>query len=81
MSGGLEGEARGVKPDVIIKSVSAPHESGKSGRRGHAALNTGYCRASGFGLVTSVERGDMKMIGVILGKDPASARDQRKRRW
>jgi D-alanyl-D-alanine carboxypeptidase len=77
MSGGLEGWVRGVKPDKIIKSASSSHDSGKSGRHGHAALNTGYGRSAGFNQVTSVERNGNQIIAVILGENSARARDHR----
>ena len=44
---------------------------------GANGIKTGYTRASGYNLVTSVERGDKTMIAVILGEDSARARDQR----
>jgi D-alanyl-D-alanine carboxypeptidase len=44
---------------------------------GANGIKTGYTKASGFNLVTSVERGDKQMIAVILGEDSARARDQR----
>ena len=44
---------------------------------GANGIKTGYTRASGFNLVTTVERGDKQMIAVILGEDSARARDQR----
>lgn len=44
---------------------------------GANGIKTGYTRASGFNLVTSVERGDKQMIAVILGEDSARARDAR----
>jgi D-alanyl-D-alanine carboxypeptidase len=44
---------------------------------GANGIKTGYTKASGFNLVTSVERGDKRMIAVILGEDSARARDAR----
>lgn len=44
---------------------------------GANGIKTGYTRASGFNLVTSVERNGKTMIAVILGEDSARARDQR----
>jgi D-alanyl-D-alanine carboxypeptidase len=44
---------------------------------GANGIKTGYTKASGFNLVTSVERGDKQMIAVILGEDSARARDAR----
>lgn len=43
---------------------------------GADGIKTGYIRASGFNLVTSVTRGDMRLIGVVLGGYSSSARDQ-----
>ena len=44
---------------------------------GANGIKTGYTRASGFNLVTSVERNGKQMIAVILGEDSARARDAR----
>ncbi len=44
---------------------------------GANGIKTGYTKASGFNLVTSVERDGKQMIAVILGEDSARARDQR----
>jgi D-alanyl-D-alanine carboxypeptidase len=44
---------------------------------GANGIKTGYTRASGFNLVTSVERNGKTMIAVILGEDSARARDAR----
>jgi D-alanyl-D-alanine carboxypeptidase len=44
---------------------------------GANGMKTGYTRASGYNLVTSVERDGKQMIAVILGEDSARARDQR----
>ena len=44
---------------------------------GANGIKTGYTRASGFNLVTSVERDGKQMIAVILGEDSARARDAR----
>lgn len=43
---------------------------------GADGIKTGYIRASGYNLVTSVTRGDTRLIGVILGGYSSSARDQ-----
>jgi D-alanyl-D-alanine carboxypeptidase len=40
-------------------------------------IKTGYTRASGFNLVTSVKRGDRQIVAVVLGGDTGKARDQR----
>jgi D-alanyl-D-alanine carboxypeptidase len=44
---------------------------------GANGIKTGYTRASGFNLVTSVDRNGKSLIAVILGEDSARARDQR----
>ena len=44
---------------------------------GANGIKTGYTRASGFNLVTSVERDGKQIIAVILGEDSARARDAR----
>ncbi|MGL4491034.1 MAG: D-alanyl-D-alanine carboxypeptidase family protein [Rhizobiaceae bacterium] len=44
---------------------------------GADGIKTGYTRASGFNLVTSVSRDGKLLIAVILGEDSARARDQR----
>lgn len=44
---------------------------------GADGLKTGYTRASGFNLVTSVQRSGRSVIGVVLGEDSARVRDQR----
>ena len=40
-------------------------------------IKTGYTRASGYNLVTSVERANRKMIAVVLGGSSGRARDQK----
>ena len=42
-------------------------------------IKTGYIRASGFNLITSLTRGDRKIVGVVLGGRTAAARDARMR--
>ncbi len=43
---------------------------------GADGIKTGYIRASGFNLVTSVERGRTRLVGVVLGGRTGAARDQ-----
>lgn len=43
---------------------------------GADGLKTGYIRASGFNLVTSAQRGDRRLIGVVMGGISPSSRDQ-----
>jgi D-alanyl-D-alanine carboxypeptidase len=40
-------------------------------------IKTGYTRASGFNLVSSVKRGNRQIIAVVLGGDSGKARDQK----
>src|SRR5215203_2314808 len=42
-------------------------------------IKTGYTRASGFNLVTSMRRGNRHIVGVVLGGASAGARDARMR--
>jgi D-alanyl-D-alanine carboxypeptidase len=42
-------------------------------------IKTGYTRASGFNLVTSVRRGNRHIVAVVLGGSSAGARDERMR--
>jgi D-alanyl-D-alanine carboxypeptidase len=44
---------------------------------GADGIKTGYINASGFNLVTSVERGGRRLIGVVLGGGTARWRDDR----
>jgi D-alanyl-D-alanine carboxypeptidase len=42
-------------------------------------IKTGYTRASGFNLVSSVHRGERRIVAVVLGGTSSSARDARMR--
>ena len=42
-------------------------------------IKTGYTRASGFNLVSSVHRGDRRIVAVVLGGTSSGARDARMR--
>lgn len=44
---------------------------------GANGIKTGYTRASGFNLVTSVEKNGRLLVGVVLGEDTAVVRDRR----
>lgn len=44
---------------------------------GASGIKTGYTKASGFNLVTSVERTGRLVIAVVMGEDTAQIRDQR----
>ncbi|MDH5187934.1 MAG: D-alanyl-D-alanine carboxypeptidase [Rhodospirillaceae bacterium] len=43
---------------------------------GTDGIKTGYIRASGFNLVTSVNRGDRRLVGVVLGGNSAKERNK-----
>ncbi len=42
-------------------------------------IKTGYIRASGFNLVTSVRRGNRHLVAVVMGGSSAGSRDERMR--
>ena len=44
--------------------------------KGTDGIKTGYIRASGFNLTTSAARGGRRMIGVVMGANSGSARNQ-----
>ncbi len=44
--------------------------------KGVDGIKTGYTRASGFNLVTSVERGNRKIVAVVIGGETGGARDK-----
>jgi D-alanyl-D-alanine carboxypeptidase len=44
--------------------------------RGADGVKTGFINASGFNLVTSAQRGNKRLIGVVLGGRTAAGRDQ-----
>lgn len=44
--------------------------------KGTDGIKTGYIRASGFNLVTSVNRGDRRLIGVVFGGKTAKKRNR-----
>lgn len=44
--------------------------------KGANGIKTGYTRASGFNLATSVRRGDKHLVGVILGEDSGKLRNR-----
>jgi D-alanyl-D-alanine carboxypeptidase len=67
----------GLKQVTIAGRTITGHNKALDMIAGANGIKTGYTRASGFNLVTSVERGDKQMIAVILGEDSARARDAR----
>lgn len=62
--------------DVAGRTVTG-HNKALDMVPGANGIKTGYTRASGFNLVTSVERNGRLVVGVILGEDSAKARDGR----
>lgn len=44
---------------------------------GADGLKTGFVNASGFNLVTSASRGDVKLVGIVMGGKTAQSRDQK----
>src|SRR5206468_3037981 len=47
--------------------------------QGVDGIKTGYTRASGFNLVSSVRRGDRHLVAVVLGGSSGGARDAKMR--
>jgi len=43
---------------------------------GTTGLKTGYTRASGFNLIATVERGEVSLIGIVMGGRSAARRDR-----
>jgi D-alanyl-D-alanine carboxypeptidase len=67
----------GLKQFNVAGRTVTGHNKSLDMIAGANGIKTGYTKASGFNLVTSVERGDKQMIAVILGEDSARARDAR----
>ena len=67
----------GLKQFNVAGRTVAGHNKVLDTVAGANGIKTGYTRASGFNLVTSVERDGKQMIAVILGEDTARARDAR----
>ncbi len=67
----------GLKQVTIAGRTITGHNKALDMIAGANGIKTGYTKASGFNLVTSVERDGKQMIAVILGEDSARARDQR----
>lgn len=53
------------------------HNRVMTGYAGVDGIKTGFINASGFNVVSSVERGGRRLIGVVLGGTTASWRDER----
>lgn len=65
-------------PSFTYKGVTYPTHNKMLGHYdGLDGLKTGYIRASGFNLVTSAERKDHRLIGVVFGGKSPRSRDQR----
>ena len=62
---------------AAVRSRNHNHLLGKV--EGVDGIKTGYTRASGFNLVTSVQRGDRHIVAVVLGGRTAGSRDARMR--
>ena len=62
--------------DVAGRTVTG-HNKALDMIPGANGIKTGYTRASGFNLVTSVERNGRLVVAVIMGEDSAGARDGR----
>ena len=60
-------------------SLSRPHRSNHNHLLGSVegvdGIKTGYTRASGFNLVTSIHRGNRFLVGVVLGGRSGGSRD------
>jgi len=56
------------------------HNSLLKNFQGTDGIKTGYIRASGFNLVASVERGNVRLIGVVFGGRSARTRDAHMRK-
>ena len=72
----IDSEGRAGMVDVGGKEITG-HNKVLDMVAGANGIKTGYTRASGFNLVTSVERNGRLVVGVIMGEDTARQRDQR----
>lgn len=64
-----------VKSFAYKGKTYSNHNNLLKGYQGTDGIKTGYTRASGFNLATSVKRGDVHLIGVVLGGKTAKSRD------
>jgi D-alanyl-D-alanine carboxypeptidase len=65
-------------PSFVWKGTRIGNHNRLLGRvEGVTGIKTGYTRASGFNLVTSVERGGRQIVAVVIGGDTGKQRDQR----
>lgn len=59
-----------------IKGVSYKNHNGLLGKyAGIDGIKTGYIRAAGFNLVASAQRGDMRLVGVVIGGETSASRN------
>ena len=56
------------------------HNNLLAGFPGTDGIKTGYTRASGFNLAASVERGEHRLIGIVLGGKTQNSRDRHMRK-
>src|SRR5712672_736406 len=67
-------------PSFTYRGVAMRNHNRLLGRvEGVDGIKTGYTRASGFNLVTSVKRDNRHIVAVVLGGSSASSRDARMR--
>ena len=67
----------GLKQFTVAGRVVTGHNKVLDMVAGANGIKTGYTKASGFNLVTSVERNGRLIVAVIMGEDSARARDVR----
>lgn len=63
----------------IWHGTKIPNHNHLISRDGVDGIKTGYTRASGFNLVTSIKRNNRALVAVVLGGRTARSRDQRMR--
>ena len=65
-----------VKKFVYKGEVCLTHNHMLGRYAGIDGLKTGYCRASGFNIATSMKKGNQRLIGVVMGLDSPQSRDR-----
>ena len=64
-------------PSFTYRGTTYTNHNGLLGRyEGADGLKTGYIDASGFNLAASVQRGNLRLVGVVMGGRTAAARDK-----
>ncbi len=64
-------------PNFTYRGTTYTNHNGLLGRyEGADGLKTGYIDASGFNLAASVQRGNLRLVGVVMGGRTAAARDK-----